>query len=91
MRKYIDYQEEIAPTEHVLNVARHLHTPTNGYSLGDFECKFSQTDQTVIVDLMSGSEFPDDFDYSSLVGKQVKVTNTHALHYIATDAKVLGD
>lgn len=89
MRTYVDYQEDVAPTEHVLEVIEHLYTPANTRGLGDFRCKFGDGDRTVIVDLMSGSEFPDNFDFASLVGKRVKVTHTHAYQYIASDAQVI--
>ena len=89
MRTYVDYQDDVSPTEHVLDVVEHLHTTTNSRGLGDFRCKYGDGDRTVIVDLMSGSEFPDDFDFQSLVGKRVKVTHTHAYQYIANDAVIL--
>lgn len=89
MRTYVDYQDDVSPTEHVLEVIEYLYTPTNFRGQGDFRCKFGDGDRTVIVDLMSGSEFPDDFDYASLVGKRVKVDHTHAYQYIADSVEIL--
>jgi len=89
MQTCVDYQEDISHTEHVLEVFEHLYTSTNSRGQGDFLCKFGDGDGTVLVDLMSGSEFPDDFDFASLVGKRVKVKHTHAYQYIAIDAEIL--
>lgn len=86
----IDYHSDIAPTQHRLKVLRCLHDGTvySKYSHGDFECEYG--DRKVFVDLMSGSSFPDDFDYSSLVGETVNVDHTHGYMFIATDATIVG-
>jgi len=89
MAALFDYQEDVSPTEHVLTVVEHLYTPTNHYGMGDFNCTFGDGGKTIKIDLMSGSEFPDDFDFSSLVGKRVKVGCSHAYHYIANDTQIL--
>ena len=87
----IDYEGDIAPAEHVLDVVRWLYDPSrpDAHSMGDFECKFGDGERTVRVDLMSGSTFEDDFDYSILVGRRVKVRHAHGYLFIADDPKLL--
>ena len=87
----IDYEQEIAPTQHILDVVKWLYEPQrpDKHSIGDFECRFADGKRTVRVDLMSGSSFPDDFDYSSLVGKRVKVSHTHGFLFIANEPEVI--
>jgi hypothetical protein len=86
-----DYETDIAPAEHILGVVRWLYDPKrpDAYSIGDFECTFGDGNRTVRVDLMSGSTFEDDFDYSSLVGRRVKVGHAHGYLFIADEPKLL--
>ena len=85
----IDYEKDIAPTEHVLEVVRHLYCPATHSGYADFECKFGDGDRTVRVDLVSGSTFEDDFDFASLVGKSVKVSHSHGYLFVANDTQVI--
>ena len=85
----IDYQDDVSGSEHVLEVVSHCYDSDAKSDMGDFLCKFGDGERTVRVDLMSGSEFPDDFEYSSLVGKHVKVSHSHGYLFIANDAQVI--
>jgi hypothetical protein len=85
----IDYQEDVSSSEHVLEVVSHCYDSYAKSGMGDFVCKFGDGERTVRVDLMSGSRFPDDFDYASLVGKHVKVSHSHGFLFIANDAQII--
>jgi hypothetical protein len=87
----VDYEADISANQHKLKVVKHLYDSSrpclNG--LGDFDCEFGDGNRTVRVDLMSGSVFPDNFDYSTLVGKYVSVSHTFGYLFIANDTEVL--
>ena len=88
MIDHINYHGDVSNSPHDLKVVAHLYDESrpdlHGY--GDFMCDFNG--RSVIVDLISGSEFPDDFDYKSLVGKTVSVDHSHGYKYIASNAFV---
>ena len=87
----VDYDTDISANRHKLKVVKHLYDSSRPdiNNIGDFECEFGDGNRTVRVDLMSGSTFPDNFDYSTLVGKYVSVGHTHGYLFIANDAEVL--